>query len=431
MLYQRFVSNIVKNGLINKNDTVIAAVSGGADSVCMLHLLYRFREDYNIKIICAHMNHLLRETASRDEEFVKSLCAGLNITFELKRADIGKIAAESKIPLELAGRNERYLFFSELKDKYNAEKAATAHNKNDVAETLLLHLIRGCGISGLTGIPPQREDGIVRPMLCFTRSEIENYLTCNSLDFCYDETNSDIQYTRNRIRHVILPEIEKINPSFVESAAKSAELIRGEDEYIGNIVKNKNAVKITDASAAINIGVLLSVDKAIAFRIILSALKAISRTPQFSDCEKIYMLVKMKNGSIQCLSDKLKAVRQYSEILLTKKLPEALPPIALTDTVTFGDYRLSVNNKSGIKLKKLDYKVRSRKEGDVFHPEGMTGSKKLKDFFIDKKIPQAERNLVPIIVFEDKIASVGNLRRDSGFIPGPDDEYIYLNIQKN
>ena len=171
------VSTIDTHNMIKKGDKVMAAVSGGADSVCMLHILNRLKQDLKFTLFCAHVNHGLRgETADRDERFVKDLCKELKIPFFCGRFDVNKIADEEKLTVEEAGRKVRYSFFEKLKNEHGIQKIATAHNKNDNAETVLMRIIRGTGIDGLSGISYVREDGVIRPILDLSRAQIEEYL---------------------------------------------------------------------------------------------------------------------------------------------------------------------------------------------------------------------------------------------------------------
>ena len=190
-VFQMVSATIFEKKMINKGDRILAAVSGGADSVCMLHVLNRLKSIIGFDVYCAHLNHNLRgEAADADEKFVIELCGRLGIPVFTKSVDVESLAKEKKMPLEEAGRFARYEFFDELSQRYRITKTATAHNKNDNAETVLMRILRGTGIDGLGGISYEREDGIIRPLLDVSRVEIEEYCKENKLDFCTDATKA-------------------------------------------------------------------------------------------------------------------------------------------------------------------------------------------------------------------------------------------------
>jgi len=194
--------------MMKNNDFLkyIIGVSGGADSMCLLHKMWVLKKD----IVVAHFNHSLRDTANRDENFVKQFCSERNIEFISKKQDVGKYATENKMSLETAGRELRYAFFNVVAKKYDNSVILTAHNKNDNAESFLMNLLRGCGLNGLCGI---KESYIQRPLLNMSKKEIIDYNVKNDISWVEDETNDDIKYKRNFVRHKILPlfDIDKID----------------------------------------------------------------------------------------------------------------------------------------------------------------------------------------------------------------------------
>ncbi|MDR0914247.1 MAG: tRNA lysidine(34) synthetase TilS [Oscillospiraceae bacterium] len=205
-------TTIEKNSLLKKGDTIIVALSGGADSVCLLDVLLKLKDELDLKICAAHVNHCLRgEESDGDENFVRSLCSSLDLELFVKKVDVKALAEEEKIGLELCGRNVRYAFFEELAIAHNA-KIATAHNANDNTETCLFNLVRGSGLKGVCGIPLQR-GCFVRPLLAVTRAEIENHCIQNNLEFVTDSTNLQNDYTRNKIRNTVLPLLREFNPN--------------------------------------------------------------------------------------------------------------------------------------------------------------------------------------------------------------------------
>ena len=196
MVRDTILNTVNKYKLIDPNDIVVVAVSGGPDSMCLLDNLFYLREQLKIeKIVVAHLNHMIRKEAKSETEYVEDYCKRHNIEFYVKYMDILRKAEEQKIGTEEAGRNERYSFFDEVAQKVNANKIAIAHNSNDNAETVLMHLLRGSGVSGLGGIKPYREGKFIRPLIKCKRNEIEQYCEDNKLYPKYDKSNNDNTYT--------------------------------------------------------------------------------------------------------------------------------------------------------------------------------------------------------------------------------------------
>ena len=232
---------IKENELIENEDKLILGVSGGPDSLCMLDLLYKIKQkkELNFEIIVAHVNHMIREEAESDENFVKEFCRKRNIEFISKKIDIKNVANTEKIGLEEAGRKERYKFFDEILAKKMFNKIAIAHNKNDVAETILMNIFRGTGITGLKGIEAKTEK-YIRPLLNCERSEIEKYCKENNLTPRIDKTNFENTYTRNKIRNIVIPYIQKeFNPNIIETMYRLSNLVKEEETYIKKEVQKK------------------------------------------------------------------------------------------------------------------------------------------------------------------------------------------------
>ena len=217
-----FFRAIEDNQLISQGDTVTVALSGGADSVSLLHMLVSVREEYNLTLYAAHVNHLIRgDEAKRDEIFCKALCQKYDVELFVKRVDVPALAKQLKISEELCGRNVRYEFFDELAKAKNS-KIATAHTLSDNAETLIYNITRGTSVGGLCSIPIRR-GYIIRPLIYCDREYVENYCVQNSLEYVTDSTNLTDDYTRNRIRHNVITELKKINPSFEATAKRLCE----------------------------------------------------------------------------------------------------------------------------------------------------------------------------------------------------------------
>lgn len=254
------LNTIKKYNLIQNNDKVIVALSGGADSVSLLNALYSLKETYNLTLYAAHVNHNLRgDEAKRDEDFCIVLCKNYDIQLFTKNVDVKQLAKSQKISEELCGRNERYSFFEELSQKLGA-KVATAHTASDNAETLIFNIARGASVSGVGAIPPQRGN-IIRPLIEVTRAQIEAYCAENNLNYVTDSTNLEDDYTRNKIRHSVIPVLKQINPQFESMAMHLCENAREVSNFIDN--QTKTAIEMCSLNFGYDCKKLLEFDTAI------------------------------------------------------------------------------------------------------------------------------------------------------------------------
>ncbi len=234
---KRVLQTIDHYGMIPDNGTVIAAVSGGYDSLFMLRTLCNLRRLRRFNVIAAHVNHGLRNTAQNDADYVAKICEKLGVTLHCTHLDVAAHAKLHKLSVETAGRELRYDFFRQVADKFPADlvRIATAHNANDNAETIVMHLLRGCGSEGLRGIPPVNNN-IIRPIIGITRDEIESAIDKTDLTPCHDETNSDTNYHRNDIRLNIMPQL--LQRCGVNTFNNLAEIMRAEDDYLNSKTDN-------------------------------------------------------------------------------------------------------------------------------------------------------------------------------------------------
>ena len=240
---QRILETITKYNLIESGDKIVLGVSGGPDSISMLNILYELKEQLKISICVCHINHGLRKNAVLDEEYVKQYCEKRKIQFFVLHADINKEAKENKMGLEEAGRKIRYEFFNKVLEETVSNKIAIAHNKNDNAETVIMNMLRGSGINGLRGIEP-KNDIYIRPLIEIERELIEKYCEEEKLDPRHDESNDEIEYTRNKIRNIVIPYIkDEFNPNIINSMDKLSKIAREEKQYI-DIETNKIYEKI-------------------------------------------------------------------------------------------------------------------------------------------------------------------------------------------
>ena len=301
----KVLETIRKYKLIENNDKIVLGVSGGPDSIAMLNILNDIKNDENINlnfsIVVAHINHLIREEAKQDEEYVKKFCKERNIEFYSKSIDVQKIANTNKIGTEEAGRNVRYEFFDEVLIKTNSNKIAIAHNKNDKIETIIMHILRGSGINGLKGIEPKREK-YIRPLIECERNQIEEYCQKENLNPRIDKTNFENIYTRNKIRNVVIPYIKKeFNENIINTMDRFSNLITEEDEYIENQVKNIfNDIKLeeNENQVVLQLKLFNLQEKVIKSRLILYTITRIFGSA--NGIEKIHIedIIKLCNNNI-------------------------------------------------------------------------------------------------------------------------------------
>lgn len=238
MFEDRVLETIKKYDMIRKGDKVVVAVSGGPDSMSLLNSLLKIKEIIGFKIVVAHVNHMIRDVADEETEYVSNFCNKHNLKCYIKKIDVIKRAEAEKISTEEAGRNVRYAFFDEVFIKENANKIAIAHNANDNAETVLMNVIRGTGVSGLKGIEPVRLQKYIRPLIEIDRSEIEQYCIDERLNPKLDESNKENVYTRNKIRNLLIPYIkEQFNTNIVQAVNRLSDLADQETKYIDNMVQ--------------------------------------------------------------------------------------------------------------------------------------------------------------------------------------------------
>ena len=237
----KILETIKKYNMIENGEKVVLAASGGPDSICMLDILKDIKNDekidMNFEIVVAHVNHMIRKEAEEDEKYVKKYCEENQIEFYSKSIDVQKMANNNKIGVEEAGRKVRYDFFDEILEKTNAQKIAIAHNKNDKVETVLMHILRGSGINGLKGIEPKRAK-YIRPLIEGERNEIEEYCNEKNLQPRIDKTNFENEYTRNKVRNLLIPYIQKeFNPNLIQTIDRLSNLVAEEEDYMDKQVK--------------------------------------------------------------------------------------------------------------------------------------------------------------------------------------------------
>lgn len=428
---------IEKNKLLNKKDKVLVALSGGPDSICLLHILYSLKDDMKLEIGAAHINHMLRgDDALEDEIYVKEFCEKLGIPCYIDRIDIDRISKEKGISHEMAGREERYKFFEEIKSSKGYNKIAIAHNANDQAETVIMRMMRGAGLEGLCGIRVERDNKFIRPILCLNRKEIESYCKLNNLNARIDKTNLEKIYSRNKVRLDILPYMKKnFNKDIIDTINRMATLLQKDNEFIENKANEAYEKNCTEKNGDLVIcRELFSLEEALITRVIKKAFIVYSKKYTNFEMKHIYEVIELSkigtNKKVD-LPNEIFAENIYGNIYLKKRLNvdinknnqiylsrDALEGLS----AEFGEYNVRfkiITNKNNLEfsdnvlIKYFDYDkikeglyIRTRKDGDKIKPLGMKGSKKLKDIFINMKVPRENRLTVPIVCFDNEISWV-------------------------
>lgn len=425
------IKNTIKEyGLISRGDKILIGLSGGADSVCLTHILYSLKDELGIEIMTAHLNHMIRGSeADNDASFAAEYSKSLGIKCITAAVNIPAMAKQKGISEETAGRCARYEFFYKTLEEYEFNKIATAHNLNDSAETIAMNFMRGSALSGLCGIPCKRGN-IIRPLLDVSRTEIEVYCEKNGLKYVTDSTNSEDNYTRNKIRHTFIPMIEsEFNPDFISTVTRNAGIIKAEEDYISAVANEKYCDIVHNNSVDVNL--LLECHTAIARRIVRRMIGECIGTNDISSefVDKILILAgKNNSGAYINLPAGAEARIEYGRLIIA--IPEETPAyeyaLELDKEVYIKEagmtlYAERVTKRendgaqyfSGIDTNNLI--VRSRRNGDYFYPSGMSGKKKLKNYFIDEKITRHKRDKTPVLVSGGDIVYIVGHRRDRRF----------------
>lgn len=423
--------NMLKFGIMPKK-SVLVGLSGGADSVALSSVLCALSEKYGFAVYAAHINHMLRgDAAYHDETFAREFAKTLGIELFSERVDIRRAAEEEKVSEELAGRNARYAFFDAVMSQNGIECTATAHHKNDNAETVIMNFMRGSGIGGLCGIPARRGN-IIRPFISRSRCEIESYCKEKGLQFVTDATNFENDYTRNRVRNSLIEQIERdFNPNISDTLFTNSRIISDENDFM-EIVAEREYARIVDGDTA-DIEELLKLHNAVARRIIRKMLAQVRGLTDVGAniIESILELCKNgKTGKSICVADDLRAAVSYGKLVIGRqmqKIPEFEYTVKIGESVyikeidrTFFVAEADAKNCGSGECFSVpegtdEIVITNRRRGDVFCPIGMKGSKKVKEYMIDEKIPRDMRDSIAIVRIGGEIAWLVGLRRDRRF----------------
>lgn len=409
MMDDKFFEAIRQYKMLTHGDTVCVAVSGGADSMCLLQLLYENSQVLGISVAAAHVNHCIRgNEADRDEKYVRDYCDKLSIPFHCVRIDIPKIAKEKGIGTELCARNERYAFFETL--PYS--KIATAHTGSDSVETMLMNLSRGASLHGLCSIPPVR-GRIIRPLIYFTREDTEKYCRQNQIEYVTDSTNLTEDYTRNKFRHSVLGILKNINISFEQNALRCLSSLREDEAYLSYEARVLFDTTYDKQRKALNADTIKKANPAIAKRVLAIYFGEILGSDyEFRHIKAFYDSLDKKTAIT--LPSGVTVLNENGEIKEAIAKKKIIPPDSVVFNTKdgfsgyFGKYRITVevnyspcdygSADAVLDLDKLGDKIEihSKRPGDKITVAGRHCTKTLKKLFTEKKIAVDSRPFIPV-----------------------------------
>ncbi len=436
-MINKIKSTVSKHGLIEMGDKIIVALSGGADSVSLLHVLLKLRDEMNLKIYAAHINHNIRgDEALRDESFVRSLCESFNVELFVKSADIPKLSKERGESEELCGRNIRYEFLGELSEKLSA-KIATAHTLSDCEETMLYNISRGTSLHGLCSIPYKR-DNIVRPLLDVTREEIEEYISSESLSFVEDSTNSHEDICkRNKIRLSVLPPLKSLNEGFHENFSRLRTQLTEIDSYMHEI--SLKALRDAKCEYGFDSQKLLENHEAVLSYALSMLINSWGVSPQQRYIELLRKILKT-GGAVPLSKGKIAVVKQ-GVLRLSKEPTEEFFEKKLIIPMKFTCFgkKYSLKEVSAEEINKklsdsliscdritLDTVIRLRKSADTFEPAFRKVNKNLRKLQNELKIPAELRETSLVIANDNMVLWAEHLGVSQSGKPNKDDKRAIL-----
>ncbi len=421
---EQVLDYIKKHNLIKSGEIIGVACSGGRDSICLLHYLNSIKHDLDCEVVAVNIDHGIRANSALDTEFVMQFCKENKIRAYKFKGEALRVAKEEKLTIEQAARKVRYGVFETVIKKGLVDKIALAHHMQDQAETVLLNIIRGSGLTGARGMEPFRDQVFIRPMLETPREEIMSYIDMYGLEYVEDETNADNTYSRNYIRNVVLPTLRKHFKGVDKNIVNFAKICAKDDEYINSQINISTMIE-TKEFVKIPLSYFYQ-DESIVNRILKKVFTKFSR--QDIESKHIKMVrefaLEADNGNVISLPMKIKVLKEYDYIVvgyLKKK--------EITGEYAFRSGKLKIDgygiirstsskvinerkpHQHVIDAEKLPKNAiwRFRQENDVFSPYGLGGTKKLKDYFIDKKIPQRMRSQIPVLAVGNKILAIADI----------------------
>jgi tRNA(Ile)-lysidine synthase len=440
-MIERVKKTIERFGMVERGDHILVAVSGGMDSVSLLHVLMALRERLDIELTVCHLNHSLRgEESLRDEEFARRLASDLGLAFEVRREDVKSIARERKGSLQEVARAVRYAFFEETAQRVGAEKVALGHTNDDNAETVLMRFIKGSSITGLRGIPPLR-GRYIRPLIETERRAVEEFIKDKGIRYVEDSSNRTMNYLRNRIRGELIPFIEeRYNPNLRETLNRMASVIARDDDYLtsqAERMRHDVVVERGEGKVILDGVRLAALPDALMLRLFIAEMAQLYEYPVDITSHHLKAMAGIVRGSAPNASVNLpgglRLVREYGRIILTRGCSEE--PIELEGELKIpgttrieeiaARFETSLLENLPSSRKNDDRRtvyfaydaltfpivIRGFRAGDRLIPLGMKGHKKLKDIFIDLKVPRSQRYRTPLLVSGDDIIWVAGVKQ--------------------
>ena len=431
-----FLHFIQRERLVSAHERILIGLSGGPDSVALLRLLMAVASHWHLELRAAHLHHGIRAASDDEADFVRDLCARWQIPLTIGRINVPEFARREKKGLEESARELRHQFLAQTAQETASDRIALGHHLGDQAETVLHRLVRGAGPTGLSAMRC-RQGKIIRPLLAFSRAQILEYLEQRQIGFVKDASNEDCRFTRNRLRHQVVPLLRELNPRIEEQLGRMAALFAEEEEYWRGVTDGL----VPQIGQRLEEGWLLALDlirglePAVRRRLLRRFLEELRATPlglSWKQFEMLEQLLASENPHAQANLGDCWAGRDYGRLWLLKKALPAFEPFALTLTVPgrvaiagVGELEAQVrrySDKRNDRIVEFDADaagdvlgVRSFEDGDRFHPFGMGGEKKLKDFFVDAGISFWLRRKIPLLTVCGTIVWVAGVRRGAQF----------------
>jgi len=440
-LKDKALKAIRKHNMLEKGDKVLVAVSGGPDSVALLYFLYSIHKDYRLDLHVFHLDHKIRgKSSSKDAVFVEKLAEKMSFPISSLCYDVAGYISDKNLSLQEGARKIRYQLIDQVCIEIGANKIAVGHNADDQVETFLMRIIRGTGPAGLKGIPPVR-GRIIRPLIEVSRKEIEDYLEENQIEYCLDESNLKLDYTRNWVRHKVVPLLMQQNEKLQENLQNTIALVSDEEIYLDRIADDtlRRIADYGESTASIKYSELTELPAAIQRRIIRKVIERVKgdlKEIEFKHIEAILSQEEAKGSVRTDLPGEIVVINEYGNLVfgLSEELREktesdvervqlnvpgvtSVPSLGIAIDAKIKDIKGVTGAVEKNKEKAfLDFDklipplvARTRLPGDRFIPLGMSGEKKLQDFFVDKKVPKRKRDKIAIVECQGQVIWIGEM----------------------